>query len=201
MVLDMAKPKSKQSIIWPGMRGRDAARKSILKVNILQVLTIDFSEIQFIVNHNSQSDGQNKSAKSGMKLRKKIIHINSLQRKWKDTKDNGISPWTEQAKMGLWNLDLIFEPLSQWKIVCTTSQGNKLKSLSIQNNTVDGIPLQAHRGGTSLNGIGNELIRCFLSDFLFVTVGFVYSRWRSTVTDGELDRYTSHVIFLMQFAH
>ena len=36
-----------------GMRGRDAARKSTPKVNISQVFTIDFSEIQFIVNHNS----------------------------------------------------------------------------------------------------------------------------------------------------
>ena len=42
------------------MRGRDAARKSTLKVKILQEFTIEFSEIQFIVNHNSQSDGQNK---------------------------------------------------------------------------------------------------------------------------------------------
>ena len=42
------------------MRGRDAARKLTLKVDILLVFTIDFSEIQFIVNHNSQSDGQNK---------------------------------------------------------------------------------------------------------------------------------------------
>ena len=32
-------------------------------LSIPQVFTIDFSEIQFIVNHNSQSDGQNKSAK------------------------------------------------------------------------------------------------------------------------------------------
>ena len=72
------------------MRGRDAVRKSTLQVNILQVFTIDFSEIQFIVNHNSQSDGQNKSAKSGMNLQKKIIHTNSLQRKGEDTKDNGI---------------------------------------------------------------------------------------------------------------
>ena len=99
MVLDMARPKNKQSTIWPGMRGRDAARKLTLKVNILQVFTIDFSEIQFIVNHNSQSDGQNKSAKSGMNLHKKTIHIVSLQRKRKDTKDNGILPWTKQAKM------------------------------------------------------------------------------------------------------
>ena len=60
------------------------------QVNILQVFTIDFLEIQFIVNHNSQSDGQNKSVKSGMNLRKKTIHINSLQRKEEDTKKNGI---------------------------------------------------------------------------------------------------------------
>ena len=67
-MLDMAKPKNQKSTIWLGMRGRDAARKLTLKVNILQVFTIDVSEIQFIGNHNSQSDGQNKSAKSGMNL-------------------------------------------------------------------------------------------------------------------------------------
>ena len=92
MGLDMAKPKNKKSTIWPGMRGRDAARKLTLKVNILQVCTIDFSELQFIVNHNSQSDGQNKSAKSGTNLQKKTIHIASLQRNRKDIKDNGILP-------------------------------------------------------------------------------------------------------------
>ena len=53
-----------------GMRGRDAVRKSTLKLNILQVFTIDFSEIQFIVNHNSQSDGQKKSAKRWTNLQK-----------------------------------------------------------------------------------------------------------------------------------
>ena len=91
MVLDMAKPKNKKSITEPGMRGREAARKLTLKVNISQVLTIDSSEIQFIVNHNSQSDGQNKSAKSWTNLQK-TIHIVSLQRKREDTKGNGISP-------------------------------------------------------------------------------------------------------------
>ena len=71
MVLDTARPKYKDNTIWPGMCGRDAVRKSTPKVNILQVFTIDFSEVQFIVNHNSQSDGQNKSAKSGMNLRRR----------------------------------------------------------------------------------------------------------------------------------
>ena len=85
MVLDTARPKYKENTIWPGTRGRDAARKSTRKVNILQVFTIDFSEIQFIVNHISQSDGHNKSAKSGMNLHKKTIRIISLQRKRKDT--------------------------------------------------------------------------------------------------------------------
>ena len=83
MVLGMAKPKYKKSTIRLRMRGRDAVKKSTLKVNILQVFTIDFSEIQFIVNHNSHSDGQNKSAKSGRNLQKKTIHIISLQRRRK----------------------------------------------------------------------------------------------------------------------
>ena len=158
MVLDMAKPKYKESTIRLGMRGRDAVRKSTLKVNISQVFTIDFLEIQFIVNHNSQSDRQYKSAKSGMNLHKKTIHTNSLQRKGEGTKDNGILLWAKHAKMGLWSFDLILGPLSRWKIVYTTSQANKLKSLFLQNNTVYGIPLQAHRGGTR---IGNELMRIF----------------------------------------
>ena len=41
----------------------------------------------------------------------------------------------------------------------TARQANKLKSLFLQNNPGDGILLQAHRGGTSLNGIGSKLIR------------------------------------------
>ena len=100
-MLDTARPKYKENTTWLGMRGGDTVRKLTLKVDILQVFTIDFSEIQFIVNHNSHSDGQNKSAKSGMNLQKKRIHVISLQRKRKDTKDHGISPWTSQAKMGL----------------------------------------------------------------------------------------------------
>ena len=53
MVLDPARPKYKENTIWLRMRGRDTVRKSIAKVNNLQVLTIDFSEIQVIVHPNS----------------------------------------------------------------------------------------------------------------------------------------------------
>ena len=175
MVLDMAKPKNKQSTVWLGMRGRDAARKLTLKVNILQVFTIDFSEIQFIVNHNSLPDGQNKSAKSGINLHKKTMQFVSLQRKRKDTKDNGILPWTKQAKMGLWNFDLIFEPLSQWKIVYTTNQENQLKPIH---------PDQYRRWHPSSSTSWWDKSewnwkwahKNILIDLLFVTVGFVYSR-------------------------
>ena len=127
----------------------------------LHVFTIDSSEIQFIVNHNSQSDGQNKSAKSGTNLQRKTIHIVSLQRKRKDTKDNGILPWTNPAKMDSWTSIRFSSCCLYEKIVYTASQTNILKSLFFRNNTVYGIPHQAHRGGTSLNGIGSDLIRIF----------------------------------------
>ena len=42
MVLDMARPKYKESTTWLGMCGSDAVRKSTPKVNILQVFTFDF---------------------------------------------------------------------------------------------------------------------------------------------------------------
>ena len=61
------------------------------------------------------------------------------------------------------------------KPVSTASQANKLLNPCLQNDAGDDILLQALCGGTSLNGIGSELIRNVLSD-LFVTVGFVYSR-------------------------
>ena len=103
-------------------------------MNILQVFTIDFSEIQFIVNHNSQSDGPNKSAKSGTNLRKKTILVNSLQRKEKIQRTMISYSKQSRQKMGLWNFDLITKPLSWWTIVHTTNQENQLKNLSIQVN-------------------------------------------------------------------
>ena len=92
MVLATVNLKNRKSTKKPGMRGRDAAKEWTLKVNISNVFTIAFSENQFIVNHNYQLAGQNKSAKSGMNLHKKTKHIVSLQRKREDTKDNGILP-------------------------------------------------------------------------------------------------------------
>ena len=155
-VLDMAKPKNKRvpssmECVEEMLQESRVSRWTFYRYSRW------ISQTQFIVNHKPQSDGQNKSAKSWTKFQKKTIHIFSLQRKRKDSKDSGFLPWTKQAKMGLWNFDQIFEPQSWWRVVYTTNQGNKLKSLSIKINKDDGIHLQAHRGGTSLNGIGSEL--------------------------------------------
>ena len=177
MVLDTAKPKNRKSAIQPGMRGRDAARKLTPKVDISQVFTIDFSEIQFIVNHNSQSDGQNKSAKRWTNLQKKTIRIISHQRNLEDTKDNGISPWTNQAKMGLWNFDPIFELLS-------VSLKNRLHRESGEQIEEPISPEQYQRWHPSSSTSWWDKSewnwkwaqKIFLSDLLFVTVGFVYSR-------------------------
>ena len=51
-----------------------------------------------------------------------------------------------------------------------------MKSVSININKNDDIHLQAHRGGTSLSGIGSELKFFNGSNLFFVEIGFVYSR-------------------------
>ena len=97
MVLDTAKPKYKKSTIWLGMRGRDVVRKSTREhfTSIHDRIPRDpvYRESRLAVGRSEQ--------KSGMNMRKKTIHINSLQRKDEDTKDNGILLQTTQEKMGL----------------------------------------------------------------------------------------------------
>ena len=73
-----------------------------------------------------------------------------------------------KAKVSLWNFDLIFELLSLWISFTPRVKRKKLKSPLLQNNRRDGIPLETHRGGTSLNGIGIELIRFVLNEFFWI---------------------------------
>ena len=85
--------------------------------------------------------------------------------------------------MVLCDFDPIFELLSLSKTVSTASQATMLQNPFLHKNIGDGILPQALQGGTSLNGSG-EAHKIFLSDHS-VTVVFVYSRWRSTVTDTD----------------
>ena len=64
----------------------------------------------------------------------------------------------QAGKNGLVRLRSDFRAAVSMTNRLSTNQENKLKNFSIQINNDDGIHLQAHRGGTSLNGIGSELI-------------------------------------------
>ena len=87
---DMARPRYKENTTWLGMRGRAAVRKSTPKVNILQVFTIDFSEIQFIVNSQLAIGWSEKKCKEWDELAKEDHTYKFAQRTRKDTKDNDI---------------------------------------------------------------------------------------------------------------
>ena len=92
MVLGMEKLRHRKSTLKPGMRGRDAARKSTLKVNILQLITIDFSEIQ-VYRESQLTIGRTEqkcNEMDGLAKEDHTYHL-SLLKKRKDTKDNGTS--------------------------------------------------------------------------------------------------------------
>ena len=71
------------------------------------VFTADSSEIQFIVNHNSLSDGQKKVQRMWWTFEKKTIQTQS-RGKVKIQK-NVILFWSTQAKINLWRFDPIAE--------------------------------------------------------------------------------------------
>ena len=98
--------------------------------------------------------------------------------------------------MGLCDFDPIFELQSLSKTVSTARQVSKLQNQFLHTNVGDGTLPQTSRGGTRLTRVGGAH-NIFFGDLFFVTVGFVYSRWRSTVTDGwcrqiHLTRHFSH---------
>ena len=172
MVLVMARPKNGKSTIWPGMCKRDAARKSTLKVNILQVFTIDFSEIQFIVNHNSKSDGQYRSAKQG----DEVAQEDHTYRLTPEEKKRYQGQWylNRAGKNGLMKLRSDFRAAVSIKNRLHHESGEQVDEPIHPDQSDDGITLQARRGGTSLNGIGNEFIQLYnwSEFFLFQLVSF-----------------------------
>ena len=84
MVLDTARPRYEENAAWLGMRGRDAVRKSAPKVNILQVFTMDFSEIQFYRESQLAIGWSEQKCKEWDEPAKEDLHTNSLQRKGED---------------------------------------------------------------------------------------------------------------------
>ena len=79
-MLDMARPKVQREYHLAWKAWERYCKKVDSHGGLLQLFTFDFSQIQFIVNHNSQSDGQSRSAKSGMNMRKKATyHLTSQE--------------------------------------------------------------------------------------------------------------------------
>ena len=201
MVLDMAEPKNKENTTWLGMRGRDAVRKSTPKVNILQVFTIDFSEIQFIVNHNSQSDGQNKSAKSGMNLQKKDHTYKLIPEEKRRYKGQRYLTLNKEGKHGPMKLRSDFGAAVLMKNRLHHESGEQIEERLHPDQPRRWHSYSSTSWWDKSDWNWKWADKNCLIDLLFVTVGFVYSRWRPTATDGGVDGNTSHVIFLMHLAH
>ena len=152
------------------------------------------------MNHNSQSDGQNNTAKSGMNLRKKIIHINSLQRKREDTKDKWYLTLDKAGKNGPMKLrtdyraalmmknrlryesgEPVEEPIHAGQQRRHTTRTRSflwkitspaLELTNIQDGNI-GFHLQIPRCGTHPNGVGSGLTIFFCSNlFLLQLVPF-----------------------------
>ena len=85
------------------MRGRDGARKLNSQSEHFQVFTIDFSEIQFTVNHNSQTYGLNKCKESD-KIARRGPYISSHSRGIEEIPKTMVSHLEQvKAKVSLWN--------------------------------------------------------------------------------------------------
>ena len=169
-------------------------------MNITKVFTIVFSETKSLVNRNSKLAGPKKSASTWINWHRRITPTVSLKRNSKDTKDSGISPSISRARTHRCDFDLICELQSHSKTVSIVNQVKKLQNQYLHSNTGDGTLPQAIPCGTRPTAGGPHDF--FEGHFiLFVTVGFVHSRWRSIVTDGSVHRNTSHVIFLLHSAH
>ena len=91
------------------------------------------------------------------------------------------------------------------KTVSTASRANKLENPFLQNNTRDDIFLPAHRGGTSVNGIGGELTR------FFYVISF-FKSWfrlqsiaihcnRRVCRQIHFTRHFSHAVCIIHFMH
>ena len=153
------------------------------------------SSLSWITTRNRMD--RTRVQRDGWTGKNKITRTISLQSNSKYTKDNGIAPWISQAKMGLCD-DPNFGLQSLSKTVFTVSLVSKLQNQFLRSNVGDGTLSQAIHGGPRLAGVGGAHNKN-LKDLFFITVGFVYSRWRSTVTDGEcrqihLTRHFSHAL-------
>ena len=167
----------------------------------LQVFTIDFSEIQFIVNHNSQSDGQSQKDKEWDALAKEdhkykltpeerrrykgqwYLTHNKAGKKWayeastwlqsRCHDEKSLTPWIRRTKLKSPSIQVNKDEYNKDKKFSPKITCPALELTNIHNWNIC-LHLQVPRGGTHPDGVESELT-FFLLESLFVSVGFVYS--------------------------
>ena len=135
-------------------------------------------------------------AKKWTNLQNKNTRTVSLQRNFIRYQGEWYLALKSQAKMDRCDFDPIFELQTLPRNVSTASQVCKSQNQFLHNNIGVGFLPQAIHGGTRLKRVGGAQKK-FLSDLFFVTAGFVYSRWRSPVTD----RVCRQIHFTRHFSH
>ena len=196
MVLDMARPKNRKSTIWLGMRGRDVARKSTLKVNIhrysrsisqrssLSWITtriwMDRTRVQRVGWICTRRPCMSSHSRGTEKITRTMVSY------FEQSRQN----WAYETSIRF-SSRCLDEKSSTPRIRRTSWRAYPSKSIQAMASVFKHIVVEE---------VWMELeMSSFLkfNRILFLTVGFVCNRWRSIVTDWN----TSHVIFLMLFAH
>ena len=110
----------RKSILWPTMRGRDVSRR------IMKEFTIVSYEIQFFVTRNSKLAGPRRSASQWINWHTKTTPTAYSVRNTWDTKNIGISHWTNRARMHRWDFDQTSEPqLQKWTVSTENQEKNQ----------------------------------------------------------------------------
>ena len=150
-----------------------------------------------IVIRNFKLAGWRRNASRWTSWHKKTTPTVKTKRNLRDIKDSGISHWTNRARKRRCDFDQ----------TSSCSHNQEPSPSRISEERAEPISHQQYRRwhpSSSSDSWWNwdtskswwsswEINSFFLKKF--VGVGFVYSCWQSTVTDGECRQHTSHVIF------
>ena len=197
MVYDMARPKNKKyHMDWNAWER--CCKKVDSQGEHLHEFTIDFTGIQFIANHNSQANGQNKCkewdelAQEDQTYRLTLEEQKRYQGQWYLFSNKA-------STIGLLKLRFHFQVAVLLENRLHHEPGEQVEELIHPDRYRRWYPSWYTSWWDKSDW--NWKRAHFLFIILDVTVGFVCNRWRSIVTDWGVDRNISHVIFLIFLTH
>ena len=138
MVLGTVKLKHRNSTISASTRGRDVAEELTARKNITKEFTIVFFETTYIVNRNSKLAGPSRSASQWRSWHRKTTPTVYPEMNSRDVKNNGISHYTNRARMHRCDFDQTSKPQSQSKTHSTENQAKNVQNLFLFNKIKDG---------------------------------------------------------------